>query len=75
MVNEEEDHLPPDEPGLPPGMILAIVLVINTARSITHIKPPMSKNTMVNPIVMTNVESIEAMVSWSFELLNLIISH
>ena len=39
--DEEQDHLSPDEFGLPPGMVLTIVLVINTARSITHIKPPM----------------------------------
>jgi hypothetical protein len=38
---KEEDHLPPDKPGLPPGMVLPIILMIDATRSITHFKPPL----------------------------------
>ena len=33
---KKQDHLSPDEFGLPPGMILPVMLMINTTRPKTH---------------------------------------
>jgi hypothetical protein len=56
--DQEKDHFPPNELRLPPGVILLIMLVIDTTRTIRHRNLQLSMRNdqwkMINAIIMAN---------------------